>query len=99
MLGVEAYLMLAVVLTAIGFWRERPGWFALSALLAILSIYASAFVLTGCAWTGTEWACHYTQRPDILVGSVVLFMLDAFGLYVYAFKDILRHGWRVMRGE
>ena len=97
MLGVEGYLMLATILTAVGFWRERPGWFGLSGLLAILAIYESAFVLAGCAWTGSAWTCHYVQRPDILVGSIVLFMLDFFGLYIYAFKDIFQHGLSVLR--
>ena len=99
MRGVEAYIITAVVLTAVGFWRERPGWFALSALLALMTIYASAFVMAGCAWTGSEWTCHYVNRPDLLVGALVVFFFDMFGLYVYIIKDVVRYGMKVIRRE
>ena len=90
MLGVEAYLLLAVILAGIGFWRERPGWFALSALLCILAMYASHFVLTGCTYDTGSWVCHYTKRPDILVGALTVFLVNMFGLYLYGIKQIAR---------
>ena len=83
MIGAEAYLILAAIFTALGFWRARPGWFILGMILAMLGIYASAFVLAGCAYDAGQWVCHYIQRPDILVGSLGMFLLNMAGFLIY----------------